>query len=105
MTTCAAISSTSGIRPSTKPRWLATAAMKSGVISQAFGERVRESNVAATPDTASRPSSGSHGTVEIPSSGFAPPPPVNEITRNGAKTTMSATRVVCATMIGSRCPP
>lgn len=93
------------MRPSTKPRWLATAAMKSGAINQALGERVRESNAATTPDTTSRPSSGSHGTVEIPSSGFVLAPPVNEITRNGAKTTMSATRVVCATMIGSRCPP
>src|SRR5262249_15678547 len=55
MTTCAAISSTSGMRPSTKPRWLATAAMKSGVISQPFAERVRETNVAATPHTPGGP--------------------------------------------------
>ncbi len=79
--------------------------MKSGAISQALGERVRESNVATRPDTTRSPSSGSHGTTETPSSGLAPPVPANEITRNGAKTTISATRVVCATMIGSSCPP
>src|SRR5262245_51276957 len=105
ITTCAAISSTSGMRPSTQPRWLVAAAMNSGAISQALGERVRESTVATRPDTARSPSNGSHGTTETASSGLAVPAPTNEITRNGAKTTISATRVVCATMIGSSCPP
>ena len=105
MTTCAAISSTSGMRPSMSPRWLAKAAMKSGVISQAFGERTRASKVAMAPDMRRRPTSGSQATTGTPSSGFGPPPPTNENTRNGAKTTISATRAVCATMIGSSCPP
>jgi hypothetical protein len=38
-------------------------------------------------------------------SGLGAPPPTKESTRNGANTTMSATRVVCATMIGSSWAP
>src|SRR5262249_1740269 len=105
MRTCAAIRNTSGMRPSIQPRWLAAAAMKSGAMSQALGERVRESKVAMTPDTRSRPTIGSQGTTGIASSGFWAPPPTKEITRNGANTTMSATLVVCATMMGSSWPP
>ena len=79
--------------------------MKSGAISQALGERVRDSSSATIPDTARSASTGSHGTTGTASSGFCAPLPAKEITRNGANTTISATRVVCATMIGSSCPP
>ncbi len=61
MTTCAAIRSRSGMRPSMSPRLLTAAAMKSGAISQALGERVRASSAASSADTASRASTGGHG--------------------------------------------
>ena len=79
--------------------------MKRGAMSQVFGERVRERSVAMRPETASAARSGSHGAVGTAASGLRVPPPANQSTRKGANTTMSATRVVCATMIGSRCPP
>ncbi len=58
-----------------------------------------------TPDTASRARIGTSGATGMVSSGFVPPLLVNEITRKGANITISATRVVCATMIGSSCAP
>ena len=73
MRTCAAIRRISGMRPSSQPRWLAAAAMKSGAMSQALGERVRESKVATMPDTTTRPRIGSHGTTGMASSGFWAP--------------------------------
>jgi hypothetical protein len=66
---------------------------------------VRESSAATVAETASSPASGSQGTMGAASSGFCAPLPANESTRNGANTTIRATRVVCATMIGSTCPP
>ena len=105
MTTCAAMIRRSGIRPSIQPRWPTAAAMNSGAISQALGERVRERSAATKQDTPRTASTGSHGATGTASSGFCAETPAREITRNGANTTMSATRVVCATMIGSSCPP
>ena len=101
ITTWAAMIRISGRRPSSQPRWLTAPAMNSGAISQALGERVRDSSSAAIPDTAISASTGNHGSTGTASSGFCAPLPANEITRNGANTTMSATRVVCATMMGS----
>ena len=56
MTTCAAMRMRSGMRPSSQPRLLTSAAMKSGTISQALGERVRERSVATRPEPASNAS-------------------------------------------------
>ena len=67
------------MRPSIQPRLLTAAAMNSGAISQALGERVRESSAATIPDTASRPSTGSHGTTGAASSGFCAPLPAKEM--------------------------
>jgi hypothetical protein len=79
--------------------------MNSGAISQALGERVRDSSVAATADTASSASTGSQGSTGVARNALRAALPANDTTRNGANTTISATRAVCATMIGSRCPP
>ena len=78
------------MRPSIQPRLPTAAAMNSGAISQALGERVRDSSAATIPAPASSPSTGSHGTTGTASSGFCAPLPTKEITRNGAKTTISA---------------
>src|SRR5262249_57146494 len=96
---------TAGLRAVNQPRWLAAAAMEGGAMSQGLGERGGENKVATTPDSRMRPRIGSHGTTGMASSGFWAAPPTKEITRNGANTTISATLVVCATMMGSRWPP
>ena len=93
------------MRPSIHPNPLQSVAMNSGGSRKALGERVRDSSALTTPEAASIASTGSHGAIGIASSGLLPPTPTNEITRNGANTTISATRVVCATMIGSSWAP
>ena len=58
------------MRPSMSPRLLIAAAMKSGAISQALGERVRASSAASSADTASRASTGGHVSTGAPRTGF-----------------------------------